>query len=81
MARYFKNARISSIHGKPAWKDGRLIVPMYHPAAALHQPKLREVVLEDFAHLKEMIEKEKERRSVSQQDQSPQDDATQLSFF
>jgi DNA polymerase len=38
MAKYFPNARISSIHGRPKKFGGRLIVPMYHPAAALHQP-------------------------------------------
>ena len=81
MARYFENVRISDIHGKPAWKNGRLIVPMYHPAAALHQPKLRPVVLQDFANLKEMIEKEKQRRAEAQSAAQPQDDATQLSFF
>ena len=81
MARYFENARISGIHGKPAWKNGRLIVPMYHPAAALHQPKLRPVVLQDFANLKEMIEGEKKRRAEAKTEAGPQDDATQLSFF
>ncbi|MGD8631970.1 MAG: uracil-DNA glycosylase, partial [Anaerolineales bacterium] len=34
MARYFPDARISRIHGQPAEINGRLIVPMYHPAAA-----------------------------------------------
>lgn len=58
MARYFPNARISKIHGRPSEVDGRLIVPMYHPAAALHQPSLREVVQADFAKLPALIEGE-----------------------
>jgi DNA polymerase len=55
MARYFPNARISSIHGKARVVNSRLVMPMYHPAAALHQPSLRRVVEEDFAKLPEMI--------------------------
>ena len=81
MARYFKNVRISKIHGNASWKNGRLIVPMYHPAAALHQPNLRPVILEDFSRLKSMIEKEKEKRAAISDEASNQDDATQLSFF
>ena len=60
MARYFENVRISHIHGEASSHAGRLIVPMYHPAAALHQPKLRTVIAHDFTKLKSMIEKEKE---------------------
>lgn len=56
MARYFPDAKISKIHGQPTVVDGRLIVPMYHPAAALHQPSLRSVVEADFARLPELIE-------------------------
>lgn len=51
MAYFITNAKISAIHGHPVWVDGRLIVPMYHPAAALHQPALRDSILADFASL------------------------------
>lgn len=57
MARYFPEAKISQIHGQPREIGGRLIVPMYHPAAALHQPSLRETVKEDFSKLPELIKK------------------------
>lgn len=55
MARYFPNAKISQIHGQAQEINGRLIVPMYHPAAALHQPSLRNTVKEDFAMLPGLI--------------------------
>ena len=80
MARYFENARISKIHGKAVWRDGRLIVPMYHPAAALHQPKLRSVIMHDFALLKDLISKEKERLAAAAPNDK-EDATTQLSFF
>jgi uracil-DNA glycosylase len=81
MARYFENARISSIHGEPVWQDGQLIVPMYHPAAALHQPKLRSVIAHDFAQLKQMIERENTRRQKDNAKNMEQDNASQLSLF
>jgi len=85
MARYFENARISRIHGQAVWRDGRLIIPMYHPAAALHQPKLRSVIMQDFSQLKGLITKEKERFAAGSASASvgdnKEDDATQLSFF
>lgn len=49
------NIRISEAHGQPAWVRGRLIVPMFHPAAALHQPSLKASVERDFARLPEWI--------------------------
>lgn len=81
MARYFDNARISSIHGEPVWRNDRLIVPMYHPAAALHQPKLRPVIAHDFSQLKEMIEREKIRREKKIAISKEQESASQLSLF
>lgn len=48
MSRYFPNLTISRIHGQYKRIDGRFYVPMYHPAAALHQQALREVILDDF---------------------------------
>lgn len=55
MARYLPNAKISAVHGKATHVNGRLIVAMYHPAAALHQPALKSTIAEDFAHLPELI--------------------------
>jgi uracil-DNA glycosylase family 4 len=55
MARWFPNAKISAIHGQPRKIEGRLIVPMFHPAAALHQPSLRKDVEADFQKLPEIL--------------------------
>jgi DNA polymerase len=51
MARVFPNEKISAIHGKPKKVDGIVYVPMFHPAAALHQPSLRRTVEDDFKQL------------------------------
>jgi len=49
------NVKISDVHGKPVQVKGRLVVPMYHPAAALHQGSLRPVIENDFSQLPQMI--------------------------
>jgi DNA polymerase len=51
MAKFLPLARISSIHGHASVVEGRMIVPMFHPAAALHQPNLKPQVIEDFKKL------------------------------
>jgi uracil-DNA glycosylase len=50
MARFFPTARISQIHGQAKLTEGRLVVCMYHPAAALHQADLKQTVINDFKH-------------------------------
>jgi uracil-DNA glycosylase len=55
MARFLPNAKISEIHGQAMSVRGRLVVPMYHPAAALHQRSLRPILVADFAKLPELI--------------------------
>ena len=91
MGYFINNGKISSIHGRSFWSSGRMIVPMYHPAAALHQPSLRDVVKGDFVELSDLINKAKETRqnnpdlaSMSLEDhENDQDDSAteQLSLF
>jgi uracil-DNA glycosylase len=67
MSRFLPNVRISEVHGQPAWVRGRLIVPMFHPAAALHQPSLKASVERDFTRLPEWIQqaRQSDRQIVS----------------
>lgn len=58
MAKFIQNGRISQIHGKSHQVDGRIVVTMYHPAAALHQPALRPALVEDFAKLPRLLGRE-----------------------
>jgi DNA polymerase len=55
MQRYFPGEAISRVHGQPRRKDNRIVVPMYHPAAALHQGSLRKVIEADFAKLPDFL--------------------------
>jgi uracil-DNA glycosylase family 4 len=77
MARAFPNEKISSIHGQPRKIEGIVYVPMYHPAAALHQPMLRKTVEDDFKQLPRILA-ELDR---VQEAAKPKDEPQQLSLF
>ena len=61
---FIKDLRISADHGKPRRikiiRDGKdeslLILPLYHPAAALYDGSLRATLLEDFQIVKTVLE-------------------------
>jgi uracil-DNA glycosylase len=79
MARWFPGERISRIHGQPKRVGRRLIVPMYHPAAALHQQSLRATIEEDFGRLpKFLAEAEAARQSEEAAEEPP---TSQMSMF
>lgn len=55
MGKFMPTARISAVHGKATRVDGRLVVAMFHPAAALHQPALKPALEQDFANLPRLL--------------------------
>lgn len=82
MARFLPNARISDVHGQAHRVRGRLIVPMYHPAAALHQGSLKPVVEHDFALLPELIHQSADiPPQVEEPAPSEKQEPKQLSLF
>jgi uracil-DNA glycosylase family 4 len=82
MARFLPNAKISDVHGQAFKIKSRLIVPMFHPAAALHQPSLKASVERDFLHLPELISKADEIAIVEEEKPSNnKPESTQLSLF
>lgn len=56
MARWFPDARISQIHGIAREIEGRTIMPLYHPAAALRNGSLRPTMHADFARIRDLLE-------------------------
>ena len=89
MTKFLPGVRISDVHGQPFWKGGRLVVPMYHPAAALHQPSLKTQVERDFSRLSEFIQQARtsapkvvESHRADPESPAPsKDEPTQLSLF
>lgn len=55
MARWFPNVRISRIHGRPKKIGGVLYLPMFHPAAALHQPRYRVDIEQDMLKIPQFL--------------------------
>jgi uracil-DNA glycosylase family 4 len=77
MARYFPGVTISRIHGQPKRIGSVIYYPMFHPAAALHQPKWRAIVEQDFLRIPELLSR---LQDVSEDKPEPPQ-AEQLSLF
>lgn len=57
---FFTKLNISDAHGKAhTLPDGSAVFPIYHPAAALHNPGLRDALFGDFKALKEFLDERK----------------------
>jgi len=52
---FFPGELISQARGKPREWKGRTIFPVYHPAATLHNPRLKPVLAEDFRKMEALI--------------------------
>lgn len=59
MEYFLPGRRISQVHGQPKriqFGDRLLVVvPLYHPAAALYNGSMREILIEDFVRMPEII--------------------------
>ncbi|HLB29419.1 MAG TPA: uracil-DNA glycosylase [Dehalococcoidia bacterium] len=56
LAWLFSEGSISKVHGAARLTDdGIIAIPMFHPAAALHQQRFRELIEEDFRKLPALI--------------------------
>ena len=75
LARYFPGEPISRIHGQERQVGDGVVVPMYHPAAALHQASLRHTIETDFKKLPAFLER---ARGTSQQPREPEPEQMRL---
>ena len=79
---FFPGTMISKMHGQFQEKGGRFFFPMYHPAAALHQEKLRQTLLDDMSKLAEFIGGPLSEPPGKKGERQEQDDPpSQLSLF
>ncbi|MGH2499654.1 MAG: uracil-DNA glycosylase family protein [Candidatus Limnocylindria bacterium] len=77
MYKFLPGESISRIHGRPRHLDGLTVFPMYHPAAALHQPALHADLLEDFRALAKLLETAPPPR----EEERPEEPAAQMTLF
>ena len=48
---------ISQVHGQPKRYKGQVYLPLYHPAAALYNGNMKQVLVDDFARISLILEK------------------------
>jgi len=79
MARFFTDASISRIHGRAKQVGEVMVLPLYHPAAALHQPRYRQDIETDFLKIPDLL------KEATAPEQAPlaerPDEVQQLSLF
>ncbi len=54
MSLFFKDKKISEIHGKKFKLSQYTVIPMYHPAVGLYNPNMKKILFEDFLMLKNL---------------------------
>jgi uracil-DNA glycosylase len=81
MAHFLPYAKISDVHGQAMNVRGRLVVAMYHPAAALHQRSLKATIEADFARLPAIIAKYNENMQNMVDESEPAGEAEQPELF
>ncbi len=74
MAMFFSGGSISKIHGTAQKRDNIIYYAMYHPAAALHQQRLRQTIETDMLKIPSLLA---QLESISEVKQQPQ----QLNMF
>lgn len=86
MAKFFAGEKIGTIHGRAHRREGYICIAMYHPAAGLHKPELKDVIREDFKKIP-LIIAEAERLAAErplrlvQASQPKKEPPQQLSLF
>jgi uracil-DNA glycosylase len=62
MGRFLDDLKISEVHGqakiyKGIWQPQQVYLPLYHPAAALYDPKKKDVLFDDFKKIPLILKK------------------------
>jgi uracil-DNA glycosylase family 4 len=52
---FLPDVQISKVHGQPLTWEGYTLLPLYHPAAALYNGKMRQTLIDDFAAVASII--------------------------
>ena len=75
-SKFFPSQSLTKARGRSQQWRNLTVYPIYHPAAALHNPRLRSVIVEDFSRLPDVV------RSAREADREPEPAPTrQLNLF
>ncbi len=78
---FLPGARIMRDHGQQRKVNGRLIVPMIHPAAALHQATNKPLIEADFRRLPEILAQAEQEAGAPPSKSDDEPPIEQLSLF
>lgn len=80
---FFPGDMISRVHGQVRQRNGQYYFHMYHPAAALHQDKLRQTLEDDMKRLGEFLKGPKTQGPQAQEktEEPEEHEPQQLSLF
>ena len=79
LAKFIPTAKISQVHGDPVRVRNYVVIPMYHPAAALRRGAILRLLEEDFLRNKEILF---DPESFDMSKLGPKsEDSDQMSFF
>jgi hypothetical protein len=67
LANFAPGVKISDAHGRPLRRDGRTVLPVFHPAVAARWPDLRAVLYDDFAVLGRLLRTRRKEGSGASQ--------------
>lgn len=86
MGKFIPGAKITAIHGQMQKVGERFVIPMFHPAAALHQAALKPSILADFARLPEQLDEARKAlgrstKAKKKTDSRKEEKPKQLSLF
>ena len=79
MAHWFPSGKIGQLHGQPHRVGELIVLPLYHPAAALHNGSLRDTIMQDFQKLKGIIGNPYGSIQIDESEKPPE--AKQLSMW
>lgn len=57
---FLPGLQISKVHGQVKWRNGQAFLPLYHPAAALYNGGMRQVLFDDFMQIPDIIKRIKQ---------------------
>jgi uracil-DNA glycosylase len=54
---FLPDLQISKVHGQPQRYQGLVVLPLFHPAAALYNGSMRQTIIDDFMNIPRIIQR------------------------
>lgn len=77
LAKFLPSVKISVVHGQPKMVGSYIVIPMYHPAAALRNSDLMRTFQEDFLINKDLLQNPEQGFNI----EAKKDDPDQIKLF